>query len=159
MPSMRPPTASDPDGPDGWRYRDLAEADPALANRLVNEYGRVWLSGAELPPERAGEVADTVQIAVAEEWETDEPGLKRLRLTSWYTGSTYWLPDWDGDDEKAISWIRDTAWLQAGNVRFQRYRYGRTTWDTEGEARDEPLRPDEVRAWLDADAEAHPYPP
>lgn len=154
---MRPPTASDPDGADSWRYREFAEVDSVLADRLVSEYGEVWLSAADLPLERMGEVGDTVQIAVADEWEGDEPGSKRLRLTSWYTGSTYWLPDWDGDDGKAVSWIRDTARLQAGNVRFQRHRYGRTVWDAKGEERDDPLRPDEVRAWLKADSERHPY--
>ena len=157
MPSMRPPTASDPDGADSWRYRELTEVDSVLAHRLVSEYGEVWLSAAELPVERLTEVGDTVQIAVADEWEGDDPGKKRLRLTSWYNGSTYWLPDWDGDAEKAVSWIRDTAWLQAGNVRFKRYRYGRTLWDAEGEERHEPLPPNGVRAWFKADSERHLY--
>jgi hypothetical protein len=49
------------------------------------------------------------------------------------------------------------AYLQAGNVRFQRFRYGRTLWDEEGEERDEPPQPDDIRAWLKADAERHPY--
>ena len=154
---MRPPTASDPDGPDSWRYRELAEVDPVLAHRLVSEYGEVWLSEAELPLERLSEVGDTVEIAVADEWEDSEPGSKRLRLTSWYTGSTYWRPDWDGDEEKAVSWVRDVASLQAGNVRFQRYSYGRTVWDEVGGERQEPLRPEEVNAWLKADAERHPH--
>lgn len=49
---MRPPTASDPDGPNGWRYRELADVDGALAQRLFAEYGEIWLSAAELPVER-----------------------------------------------------------------------------------------------------------
>ena len=158
MPSMRPPSASDPDGTEGWRFRELAEVDSTLAQRLLGEYGDLWVSASELPHERSGEVPDTLEVAVADEWQDDNPGLKRLRLTSWYTGSTYWLPDWDGDHEKAVTWIRDTAWLQAGNVRFQRYRYGRTAWDEEGEDRDEPLTDDEVQAWVDADAKRHPHP-
>ena len=39
-------------------------------------------------------------LVVADEWEeTFYGGAKRLRLTSSYTGSTYYLPDWDGDLE------------------------------------------------------------
>ena len=49
MPSMRPATASDPDGADGWRYHDLAEVAPDVASRLVKEYAEVWLPAADLP--------------------------------------------------------------------------------------------------------------
>ncbi len=157
MPSLRPESPSSPDGQDEWRYQQLHDVDPVLADDLIGAYGTVWLPLAELPLDRHAEVGDTVELAIADEWEDPAPGAKRLRLTSWYTGSTYWLPDWDGDADKAISWIRDTAWLQAGNVRFQRYRYGRTLWDAEGEERHEPLRLDGVRAWFKADSERHPY--
>ncbi len=52
-----------------------------------------------------------------------------LRLRSWYTGSTYWLPEWDGSLATAAAWIDDTADLQAENVKFERSRYGPTNWD------------------------------
>ena len=94
---MRPATASDPDGPDAWRYRDLAEVTPAMASLLVEEYGEVWLREAELPEDRRSEVGDTLELRVADEWDGYEPGTKRLRLTSWYTGETNCLYEWMGD--------------------------------------------------------------
>jgi hypothetical protein len=85
---MKPDSASDPDGVNEWRYHDLAEADADLARRLLSEYGEVWLTEAELPVERLAEVEDTVEIVVAKEWEDHDPESMRLRLRSWYTGST-----------------------------------------------------------------------
>jgi hypothetical protein len=156
MPSMKPESASDPDGENGWRYRDLAETDADLALRLLREYGEVWLIEAELPVERLAEVQDTVELVVANEWEESDPQSMRLRLTSWYTGSTYWLPGWDRDHSAAVAWIRDIAQLQAGNVRTQRFRYGNTPWDLQQVKRTTDVTPEEFRAWLKDDAERHP---
>jgi hypothetical protein len=135
----------------------LAEANADLALRLLREYGEVWLTEAELPVERLAEVEDTVEIVVAKEWGDPDAESMRLRLTSWYTGSTYWLPGWDGDHGAAVAWIRDIAQLQAGNVRTQRFRYGSTPWDLEDVERTTAVTPEEFRAWLKDDAERHPH--
>ncbi len=156
MPSMRPATASDPDGADGWRYHDLGEVAPDLAFQLVKEYGEVWLPAAELPEARLSEVRDTLKLDVADEWEDAGAGTKRLRLTSWYTGETSWLHDWEGDVESAVEWIRSQAELRAVWVRYERFRYGSTFWDPEGDYRREERTPEELRAWLKDDAKRHP---
>jgi hypothetical protein len=154
---MKPESASDPDGVDEWRYGELADHNADLALRLLREYGEVWLTDAELPLERLAEVEDTVEIVVANDWEDPDPGSMRLRLTSWYTGSTYWLPGWDGDPGAAVAWIRDVAQLQAANVRTERFRYGSTQWDLEDVERTAAVTHEEFRAWLTEDAERHPH--
>jgi hypothetical protein len=106
-------------------YSDLADVDAALAARLIDAYGRRWLDQAGLPMRRLAEVPDTVELLV----RTDEDA-QVLRLTSWYTGSTYWLYEWDGEETRAVEWILDVADLQAGNVQTERL-YGPTAWDTD----------------------------
>ena len=130
MPSWRPAEPGEPDGDDEWRFAPLANQDDELHTLLLETYGRRWLRQAGLPEERLPEVPDTVELLVAEDWtEPAGTGLLTLRLTSWYTGSTYWLPGWDGSSEAAVAWIEDIADLQAGNVRFDRDRHGHTPWD------------------------------
>ena len=74
---------------------------------------------------KLAEVGDTLQLLV----RPDDEG-QVLRLTSWYTGSTYWLYEWDGEEASALAWITDVADLQAGNVQDDR-RHGPTFWDNE----------------------------
>jgi hypothetical protein len=119
MPSWRPPHAGSPNGPDEWRFRPLADLDPHLAARLLDRYGPRWLAAAGLPLGRLAEVPDTVDL---------RRGPDGLRLTSWYTGSTYWLGDWDGSLEAAEAWIDDVADLQAANATIDR-EYGPGVWD------------------------------
>lgn len=56
-------------------------------------------------------------------------GAQRLRLRSWFTGSTYYLPDWGGDWFDARAWIEMVADLQARSVDDYRGRHGPTPWD------------------------------
>jgi len=130
MPSWRPAEASDPDDENEWRFEALEEHDADLATVLLDAYGRRWLELAGLTPERLPEVPDTVELVVADDWtEPPASGLRVLRLRSWYTGSTYWLWDWDGARDLAARWIEDVAELQASNVTVARQRYGETPWD------------------------------
>jgi hypothetical protein len=123
---MRPAEPGKPDGPDENLYRPLAEVNAALAKRLIERYGEVWLPRAGLPARRLPEVGDTVDLLVRND---DDECI--LRLTSWYTGSTYWMYDWEGDPDSALAWIADMAELQADNTKGDRGRYGPTPWDEE----------------------------
>lgn len=134
----------------------------------------MWLIEAELPEDHLAEVGDTVALVVAEEWEHLDGGTKRLRLTSWYTGSTYWLRDWDGDLRTATEWVGHVAQLQAVNVRVERFRNGPTPWDreivggldeityealrtsVEEAERRETITVEELQTWLREDAGRHP---
>jgi hypothetical protein len=130
MPSWRPAGAGDPDEEHEWRFKPLVEQDPDVAAALLEAYGHRWLEKAELSLDRMAEVPDTVDLVVAEDWtEPEGSGLMVLRFRSWYTGSTYWLREWDGTYDSASYWIIDVADLQAGNVMFERDRYGPTPWD------------------------------
>jgi len=131
VPSWRPESPGDPDDADEWRFTPLDDHDPALAAEMIDRYGRRWLRLAGLPAARLTEVPDTVELRVADDWH-EPPGADRrvLRLTSWYTGSTYWLREWDGARDDAMAWVEDVADLQAHNVHFDR-RYGTTPWDPE----------------------------
>lgn len=68
---------------------------------------------------------ETIELKVAPD---DTPGRRRLRLTSFYTGSTYWLYEWDGSEEAALGFMGSSAELQGGNVKEDR-RHGPTPWD------------------------------
>jgi hypothetical protein len=124
MPSWRPANRGKPDGREEGFYKPLADVDPTVADALIHHYGEVWLPRAGLPMERLPEVGDTVEIRVR-----DDGDQRVLRLTSWYTGSTYWMYDWDGETSSAVAWIEEVADLQAGNVKTERGRYGPTPWD------------------------------
>ncbi len=129
MPSWRPPNASDPDGKHEKLFVPLESRDSALAHRLVDRYGRRWLSLAGFPETRLAEVPDTVELVVAPDWtEPRHSDRLTLRLRSWYTGSTYWLTGWDGSPEAAELWVDQVADLQAANVEGDR-RHGHTAWD------------------------------
>lgn len=129
MPTWRPPSASDPDDENEQRFVPLERRDNALADALVDRYGRRWLHRARLPEDRLAEVPDTVELVVAPDWTgPPDSGRRTLRLRSWYTGSTYWLGGWDGSSEAAEAWIDQVAELQAGNVEDDR-RHGPTVWD------------------------------
>ena len=129
VPSWRPSTASDPDEADAWRFEPLADRDPACAQRLIEHFAPSWLAAARLPAERVAEVADTLNLVVAESWDPAD-GTQTLRITPWYTGETRWLPEWDGAAETALSWIEQTAEDFGDWVIDERERYGnRTPWD------------------------------
>jgi hypothetical protein len=128
VPSWRPDHASDPDKADEWRFRPLSESEPSIAQRLIAEFSPRFLRAATLPMAREAEVGNTIELTVAEEWQPRD-GTRILRLTSWYTGETRWLPDWDGRFESAVSWIRDVADLCGGWVQSERADGGSTPWD------------------------------
>jgi hypothetical protein len=129
VPNYKPPTASDPDGSDEWRFRPLLEEDRELAHRLIDVYAQRWIDRSGYPEARIPEVADTIELVIADEWAPTAPGLRRLRLRSWFTGNTSYLPAWDGDWNTARTWIENVAELQAGSVDDYRGRHGPTPWD------------------------------
>ena len=138
---LRPAAAGDPDGENEKFFTPLEAEDSDLADQLVARYGRRWLDVGGLPEHRQSEVPDTVELVVAPDW-TESPADRRriLRLRSWYTGSTYWLHDWDGGRESAEEWVDQVADLQGTNVESER-RYGPTPWDDEKEWEPRPSRP------------------
>ena len=108
------------------RFRPLDEVDPALADTLRRTFVPKWLTESGFPLSRYDEAMATVDIRVAPD---EEPGEQRLRVTSTFTGSTRWLPEWEGDDQRAIAFVEDVAELEAGWVHDERRLYGPTEWD------------------------------
>src|SRR5437868_5347173 len=87
--NWRPDNPSEPDPEWTHAYQPLSEVAPKLTAELIDAYGRRWLDQAELPMARLPEMGDTLELMV----RADDDG-QALRLTSWYTGSTYWLYGW-----------------------------------------------------------------
>jgi hypothetical protein len=59
--------ASDPDGPDEWRFRPLLDKDRDLALRLIDVYARRWVERSGYPESRIPEVPDAMELLVADE--------------------------------------------------------------------------------------------
>jgi hypothetical protein len=59
----------------------------------------------------------------------DEPGTKRLRITSRFSGSTRWLSEWHGDAQAALVFAEAVADDEAEWVHVERRDYGPTEWD------------------------------
>jgi hypothetical protein len=77
---------------------------------------------------------ETVELKVAAD---EEPGLWRLRLRSFYTGTTYWRYGWDGSEEAALDFMDEAAELQGHNVGEDR-RHGPVLWDDAARRRRSP---------------------
>lgn len=56
---------------------------------------------------------ETVELRIAPD---EEPGLRRLRLRSFYTGTTYWRYGWGGSEQAALEFMDAAAELQGHNV-------------------------------------------
>jgi hypothetical protein len=123
--NWRPESATDPDGPDEWRFQPLLGKDRDLALRPMDVCARRWVERSSYPESRIPEVPDALEMVVGDEWPTPS-SLRRLRLRSRFTGNTYYLPDWDGDWYDAKRWIEDVADLEAGSVNSYRGRIGPT---------------------------------
>ena len=65
---------------------------------------------------------------VAAEWDPPD-GTRRLRLRSWYTGTTDWLVEWDGSLDIAADWMMVQAKLRGTWVHDERGIGGSTVWD------------------------------
>jgi hypothetical protein len=120
-----PWTPSNPDGYEEHLFVPLEAEDPALADRLRRRFVDLWLREGRLPLHRFDEALETVELRVAPD---ETPGRWRLRLRSFYTGTTYWLYDWDRSTPAAEAWVDGVAELQGANVNEER-RYGPSDWD------------------------------
>jgi hypothetical protein len=120
MPFEWPENPSSPDGPEEHLFLPLEDEQPELAERLRGRYAERWIVVAHLRPPQLEDAMETIELKVA---PGEEPGLWRLRLRSFYTGSTYWQHGWDGSEEAALDFIDDAAELQGHNVGEDR-RHG-----------------------------------
>ncbi len=127
MVAWRPENPSEPDGEHECLFEPVAVVLPELAALLLRRYATAWLAAASLPADRIDEVDDTVELLVAADWIAAD-GSRVLRQRSWYTGSTFWLWQWGGDEEAALDWMIEIAALQGVNVDDDR-RHGPTPWD------------------------------
>jgi len=91
----------------------LDDEQPELAERLRRRYAERWVVEAHLRSPRLEDAMDTIELKVAPD---EEPGLRRLRLRSFYTGSTYWRYGWDGSEDAALDFMDEAAELQGANV-------------------------------------------
>jgi hypothetical protein len=114
-----------PDGADEDLFTPLEREDADLTRSLKRRYAERWLLEANLPTDRVEDAIETVELKVAPD---EEPGRRRLRLTSFYTRATYWLYGWDGSIDAANAFIDEAAQLQGANVKNDR-RHGPTPWD------------------------------
>lgn len=122
VPFEWPENPSSPHGEEEHLFVPLEDAQPELAQRLKQRYAERWIVEAHLRPPRIEDAMDTVELKVAPD---EKPGLWRLRLRSFYTGSTY---GWDGSEEIALDFMDEAADLQGGNVADDR-RHGPVLWD------------------------------
>jgi hypothetical protein len=122
---LRSKHLSSPDGEEEQLFVPLDDENPTLAQKRRRRYAERWLIEAELPADRLEEAISTIELKVAPD---DEPDRRRLRLRSFYTGTTYWRYGWDGSEEAALTFMDETAELQGGNVRDDR-KHGPTPWD------------------------------
>ena len=83
---------SAPDGEEEHLFVPLEKDDPALADRLRRRFVELWLREGRLPLHRFDDALETVELRIAPD---ETPDRWRLRLRSFYTGTTYWLHDWD----------------------------------------------------------------
>jgi hypothetical protein len=125
MPFEWPKNPSSPDGDEEHLFVLLEDDRPELAKRLRRRYAERWVVAAHLQPPRLEDAMDTIELKVAPD---EEPGLWRLRLRSFYTGSTYWRYGWDGSEETVLEFMDEAADLQGGNVGEDR-RHGPVLWD------------------------------
>lgn len=116
---------SAPDGDEEHLFVPLGDADPGLAARLRRRYAERWLLEAELPADRLEDAMETLELKVAPD---DRPGHRRLRLRSFYTGTIYWLYEWDGSEASALELVERSAELQGWNAKHDR-RHGPRPWD------------------------------
>jgi hypothetical protein len=117
-----------PPGPDGDRehlFVPLADQQPELAERLLRRFAELWVVAARLRPPSIEDAMVTAELKVAQCLEFDG---SCLRLRSFYTGTTYWQPGWDGSEAAALAFIEEMAELQGANVGEDR-RHGPTLWD------------------------------
>jgi len=62
VPNWRPETATDPDGPDAWRFRPLLDEDRDLALRLIEVYARAWVERTGYPESKIPDVSITARL-------------------------------------------------------------------------------------------------
>jgi len=125
MPFDWPENPSSPDGHDEHLFVPLEDEQAGLAERLRRRYAERWVVEAHVRPPRLEDAMDTIELKVAPD---EEAGLRRLRLRSFYTGSTYWRYGWDGSEEAALDFMDEAAELQGANVGDDR-RHGPVLWD------------------------------
>src|SRR5207244_1630181 len=94
--------------------------DPAGTRRFLDQ-----TCAAHPAAPRIEDAMDTVELKVAPD---AQPSRQRLRLRSFYTGTTYWMNGWDGSEEGALVFIDEAADLQGSNVGGDR-RHGPVLWD------------------------------
>jgi hypothetical protein len=116
-----------PDGRHERRYRPLEDSHPELARQMREAFVRRWLPESGFPEWRFDEAMATVDVRLAaRRWREDGPD---LRITSTFTGSSQWLPDWSGDEDEAVRFADEVASLEAGWVHDERRINGPTPWD------------------------------
>jgi hypothetical protein len=120
-----PENPSSPDGPEEHLFVPLDDEQPELAERLRRRYAERWVVEGHLRPPRLEDAMDTIELKVAPD---EKPGLRRLRLRSFYTGSTYWRYGWDGSEDAALDFMDEAAELQGADVGGDR-RHGPVLWD------------------------------
>lgn len=126
------------------RHSLLDDVDSVQAQLLKERFALSWLALVEFEGHPAvAEAAACLALWV----ELDPSASRSLRATNYYTGSTYWLHEWNGDQEAAEGFMDEVAAAAAEEVRREPHNRGRRSlrWEldrppTLQEIRGEPRR-------------------
>jgi len=118
----------------------LDDRDPVAARELKERFARRWLALVDFHEQPPVEEAAAC-LALWVERPAEKAPLA-LRVTDHYTGTTYWLYDWDGDYARAQIFMDELAENAAGNVRMEPHHRGRRSisWELERPPTLEELR-------------------
>lgn len=105
---------------------DLVDAD--LAGRLRLRFAEVWLQQSGFLTAPLDDAARSLGLWVSGSGARGRGHM--LRATSHYTGSSWWLEDWDGDEATAEAFVDRAAAAAAVEVKAENRRSGRPLeWD------------------------------
>lgn len=104
-------------------YAPLGEVDENLERALTDRFARSFIDQSRFPASRLPDARRTVAIFIKGDGT-------ELKVTSYYTGSTWWY-EWDGTVSDAEAIIERAALDCAYLVAQERSRDGATDWDFE----------------------------
>ncbi len=112
---------------DNDNERPLDSLDAGAARELRERFADLWIRRSGLRTAPPDDAAESLGLRVS---PADESDRYTLRATSYYTGGSWWLRDWDGDAATAYEFIDRVADAAATDIKAENRRSGRRIqWD------------------------------
>ena len=115
----------DPNGRSEQLFVPLGRVERQLDQELRSRWAARWVPTAGFPESRQAEAEHVLDLRIA----PDEGQSRQLRATCTFTGSTTWLPQWNGDVQAARRFIDEFAESEGRWVLDERQAEGPTEWD------------------------------